>query len=137
MFRKIMVPVDLAHLDALGRALEIAADLSKLYAAPVCYVGVTAPVPTEQAHNPAEYRQKLDAFVEEQTHRHGHQATARAYASPDPATDLDETLLAALRDTEADLVVMATHIPTLIDYVWPSHGGRVATHADASVFLVR
>ena len=37
----------------------------------------------------------------------------------------------------ADLVVMATHVPNLTDYIWASHGGHLASHAKASVFLVR
>ncbi|MDN3720862.1 universal stress protein [Roseibium salinum] len=43
----------------------------------------------------------------------------------------------AIDETDADLVVMATHVPNLKDYVWPSNGGRVASHSDVSVFLIR
>jgi universal stress protein F len=34
-----MVPVDLAHADKLTHALDTAAKLSKIYDAPVTYVG--------------------------------------------------------------------------------------------------
>jgi hypothetical protein len=42
-----------------------------------------------------------------------------------------------VHETGSNLVVMATHIPNVADHVWPSNGGRLATHTDASVFLVR
>ena len=57
--------------------------------------------------------------------------------SHDPAVDLDDALVKAVHETKSDLVVMATHIPNVADHVWPSNGGRLATHTDASVFLVR
>jgi nucleotide-binding universal stress UspA family protein len=57
--------------------------------------------------------------------------------SPDPVADLDETIIAAIREIGADLVVMGTHLPRHLDAVMPSHGGRIATHTKASVFLVR
>ena len=41
MFKKIMVPVDLAHLPALQKALDVAADMARHYDAALCYVGVT------------------------------------------------------------------------------------------------
>ena len=43
----------------------------------------------------------------------------------------------AVHETGADLVVMASHIPGIADAIWPSHGGRLASHADVSVFVVR
>ena len=42
-----------------------------------------------------------------------------------------------LDKSDVDLVVMATHLPNVADYVWASHGGHLATHSKASVFLVR
>ena len=57
--------------------------------------------------------------------------------SHDPAIDLDDTLMKAQHETGADLVVMQSHVPNITDYVWPSNGGTMATHSDASVFVVR
>lgn len=137
MYKQIMAPVDLAHLDQLDKALKTAADLALHYKIPVCYVGVTASAPSKLAHNPAEYVQKLEAFANQQAQAYGHEATAKAYTSHDPTSDLDDTLLKAVDDVGADLVVMATHVPTIVDYVWPSNGGKIASHAGASVLLVR
>lgn len=137
MYKQILVPVDLTHAEHLEKALQTAADLAKHYGSPVCYVGVTPETPSPVAHNPSEYAQKLEAFANEQAQKHGHQASAKAYASHDPAVDIDDTLMKAIREVGADLVVMQSHVPNVTDYIWPSHGGSVASHSDASVFVVR
>ncbi|MCS4504433.1 universal stress protein [Arhodomonas aquaeolei] len=137
MYSKIMVPVDLAHLEVLQPALKTASDLARHYGAEVCYVGVTATTPGSVARTPEEYQQKLEAFAREQAGDHGQRASARTITSPDPIADLDDVLLQAIEDTGADLVVMATHLPRHLDAVMPSHGDRIAAHTEQSVFLVR
>ena len=62
---------------------------------------------------------------------------AHAIFSHDPAVDLDPALIKAAEEIGADLIVMASHIPNLMDYVWPSNGGTIAGHSKASVFVVR
>lgn len=137
MYKQVMVPVDLAHLDQLGKALSTAADLAAHYKIPVCYVAVGSSAPSEIAQNPEEFSDKLTAFATEQGQSHGHQVSAKAYTVADPATDLDDALLKAVGEVGADLVVMASHMPTVADYIWPSNGGKIASHAGTSVFLVR
>ena len=137
MFKKILVPVDLAHRDAIEPALTLASDLAREHGAEVCYIGVTATAPGSVARTPEEYQQKLDAFAREESQQHGQAISARAITSPDPTADLDDVILQAIEDEGADLIVMATHLPTHLDAVLPAHGGHVATHTDKSVFLVR
>lgn len=137
MYSKIMVPVDLQHVDGLGKALKTAADLATHYKAPVVYVGVTASAPGSVAHNPEEYAKKLDAFASAQASAHGIEASSKTLISHDPTIDVDDTLLKGIADVGADLVVMQTHVPNIADYIWASHGGAVASHAKASVMLVR
>ncbi len=137
MFNQIMVPVDLAHTGELEKSLKIASDLSKQYDAPVCYVGVATSQPSEVAHNPDEYEQKLSAFAAEQAAEDGHTATSRTFIGHDPAIDVDDVLLKAVDEVGADLVVMASHVPSLVDYIWPSNGGKIAAHSKAAVFVVR
>lgn len=137
MFSKIMTPVDLAHVGTLERTLQCTADLAAHYKAPVVFVGVTTGTPSSVAHTPQEFAKKLDAFASEQGTRHGFEASGHAITSKDPAIDLDPTLLKAVEETGADLVVMATHPPNFSDYIWPSNGGYVAEHAKVSVLLVR
>ncbi len=137
MYKKIMVPVDLEHSDSLGKALDTASDLAKHYGIPVCYVGVTAETPTPVAHTPKEFAQKLKAFADEQAKRHGQEIDAVAYPSHDPTIDLDDTLLKAIEETGADLVVMASHVPGFPEHIFASNAAAVASHAEVSVFVVR
>lgn len=137
MFRRIMVPVDLTHAEKLEKALLCAADLAAHYGATAVYVGVTSSLPSKIAHTPAEYAEKLAAFAASQATERGIATEARAYTSHDPAIDLDPTLLKAVTETGADLVVMASHIPNVADHFWPSNGGSIASRADVSVMLVR
>ncbi len=132
-----MVPVDLAHVARLSRALQVAADLSRLYQAEACYVAVTAATPGPAAHNPQEFAAKLAAFAQGEAARHGHVASSHSVVSHDPAVDLDHALVRARKETGADLVVMASHVPGIADYLFPSHGGRMAQHSDVSVMIVR
>jgi len=137
VFNRIMVPVDLAHADQLDRALQCAADLAAHYKATVVYVGVAAATPGSVAHTPEEFARKMAAFAASQGETAGVAAEGLALTSHDPATDLDPTLLKAVDDTGADLVVMASHVPNLTDYVWPSNGGTIARKAKVSVMVVR
>lgn len=137
MYKNIMVPVDLAHAEKMALALDTAAKLSKIYDANVTYVGVTSAAPGPLGHNPAEYDQKLADFAARQAKAHGIKTHGKTMVSHDPAVDLDDALVKAVHETGSDLVVMATHIPNVVDHIWPSNGGRLATHTDASVFLVR
>lgn len=137
MFKKIMVPIDLAHVDKLGASLQAAADLANHYGATCTYVGVTAPAPSSVAHTPEEFAAKLDSFAQEQSKKHGHRADGHAMVSHDPTIDIDDTLLKAEGETDADLVVMATHVPGIAEMFLPNHGGHLATHSKISVFLVR
>jgi nucleotide-binding universal stress UspA family protein len=132
-----MVPVDLAHKGDLDKALKTAADLASHYGVPVCYVGVTSPQPGSVAHTPEEFAKKLEGFAQDEAKKHGHEASSKSYTSHDPTVDIDDTLLKAVKETDSDLVVMASHAPNILDYVWPSNGGKVAEHAKASVFVVR
>ncbi|MDQ2092971.1 universal stress protein [Rhodalgimonas zhirmunskyi] len=137
MFSRIMVPVDLAHTSDMERALTCASDLAKLYGAEVVYVGVTSTTPGASGHNPKEFGERLAAFAMEHAGAEGVGTHAHVAISHDPATELDDALMKAVKDTGADLVVMASHLPNLTDYIWPSNGGKIAAHAKCSVMVVR
>ena len=137
MYGKIMVPVDLAHVDRLGKALDAAADLAKHFGASVCYVSVTVPMPTPVAHTPQEHAEKLARFGTEQAAKHGIETETASYTSHDPAIDLDQKLIEAARDTRSDLIVMASHVPGLPEHLFASNAGAVASHAQISVFVIR
>ncbi len=137
MYKKIAVPVDLAHTEKLDKALSTAADLSRHYSAPVYLVAVTTTAPTEVAHNPAEFSEKLSEFAAAQSASRGVEFKSRDATSTDPAVDLSKVLNDEIHQLDADLVVMASHVPGFRDYIFASNSGYLATHTDLSVFVVR
>ncbi|MDA7085644.1 universal stress protein [Pseudomonas sp. SA3-5] len=138
MYKQMMIPVDLAYIDRLEKALRTGADLAKLYDIPVCYISVSANTPTEVAHNPTEFKEKLQQFAVAQAERYGlEKVSSTAYFSHDPAVDLDQTLLKAAKDCGADLVVMASHVPGLAEHLFASNAGYFASYSAASVLVVR
>ncbi|WP_296476931.1 universal stress protein [Roseinatronobacter sp.] len=137
MYRKVVFPVDLTHIDQLTRALQTAIDLALHYKAEICFVGVTGAAPSAIARTPEDFERKLAAFAAEQGLAHGLSSSFKTCLSHDPAIDTDKTLLAAIEELGGDLVVMQTHAPQALDYVWAGHGDTIATQSKASVFLVR
>ena len=137
MFKKIMVPVDLEHTGQLEKSITAATGLAKQYGSELCFVGVGTSAPSAVSHNAAEYKEKLAAFAAEQAVEHGVEAGCQAFFSHDLPAEVDDDLLKAVKETGADLVVMASHVPTIINYVWPTNGGKIANYAKTSVFLVR
>ncbi len=136
MYRKVIFPVDMAHIERLTKALQTATDLARHYQAELCFVGVTSTVPGPVGHTPAEYEARLNQFAQEHA-TNGLKTSAKACVSHDPAIDTDKTLLQAIRDLGGDLVIMQTHAPNVLDYIWAGHGDTIAAHSEASVFLVR
>ncbi|MEJ8571098.1 universal stress protein [Microbaculum marinum] len=137
MYRKIMVPIDLAHVDRLAKAIDTATDLARHYQIPVCFVGVTAETATSVAHTPDEFARKLEEFGSRQSAARGLQIETAAYPSHDPTVDLDKILIRAADENGADLIVMASHVPGIAEHFFSSHAGDVASHARISVFVVR
>ncbi|WP_113911098.1 universal stress protein [Roseovarius dicentrarchi] len=137
MFTHIMVPVDLVHKDKLQKALDVAGDMAKLHTAKVHVVTVSGDLPGELGHTPAEVAAALTAFAAELKEKYGVDVEAHPVTSNDPAADTTRKLMAAIDDIGADLVVMASHQPGIMEHIFNSHGGYIARHAKCSVFVVR
>ena len=90
------------------------------------------------AHDPDEFKARLDAFAAEQAEKHRVKSTSAALISHDPTIDLDATLTkATTTDLGCDLVVMRSHQPGFIEYIVSSNAGFVASHASVSVLVAR
>lgn len=137
LYRHIGVPVDLAHREKLDKALATATGLAKCYGARVTLVAVTGPAPGEAAHNPKEFRAKLDAFAAELAAESGVEVDAQTEVIGDPVADLDKALDSQFHELGVDLVVMASHVPGFREYIFHSNAGFLASHTDLSVFVVR
>lgn len=137
MYSSILVPIDLAHLEGLGKALGAASDLAKLWGAKLTAVGVTQTGPTAVARTPAEFSKALDAAMGAEADKRGIPIETMTIESHDPTSDLSAKLIEAAKNTGADLIVIGSHVPGMADHLVASHGGYVASHAPVSVMVVR
>lgn len=71
MFKKMLAPVDLLHLDKLNRALAMTADRAHHNRASVDFVSVTIAGPSGVARGPDEFRAELESFAAGQMKAHG------------------------------------------------------------------
>lgn len=139
MYRKIMVPVDLQHVEKIDKSLSTAADLARLWKATVCYVAVSGQVPNRVAPNPEKFEVEMDMFAREQRERFGIETEYRVVSSVDLPVELDDKLLGAVEEVGADLVVMASHVPGVADrlHLMSSNSAYIVRHSNVSVFVVR
>ena len=136
MYRTIIVPIDLSQetkgRDILARAIKLGDGGARIILANVLeelpgYVAVELPaglVEQSRADSEAKLRQiAADAGVEaEITVRLGHPANQ---------------ILDLAEETNADLIIIASHRPGLQDYFIGSTAGRVVRHATCSVLVTR
>lgn len=137
MYKSIICPVDLAHKDTLTDGIAVAADLAKHYGGKLTLIGVTPNTPSPVAHNPQEYEEHLREFAKEIGNDHELEVASEMVVSHDPAVDLEDHILETSKTLSADLIVMASHKPGLLDYLLPTHASAVSTNTDLSVFIVR
>ena len=141
MFKDILLPVDLGHLETQGRAIDYAVSQAKssggrLHVMTIVpdfgmsIVGSFFPEGFERkAMDEAEKR--LHGFVGE---RIGKDVPVQCVIGHGT---IYEEILRAAKECKADLVVMASHRPELQDYLLGPNAARVVRHADCSVMVVR
>ncbi|MFO8152091.1 universal stress protein [Thioalkalivibrio sp.] len=139
MFDKIMIPVDLKHIDGMQKSLEVTAGLAKQYDATVHYVTVAGRVPNRAARTPEELARHLADFARQQGEEYGIKTDSRTMDSTDVTIELDDKLVQAQKEIGADLVVMASHIPGVADrlHLISSNAGELAQRLPVSVFILR
>jgi len=138
MTSRILVPVDLDHVEKLDKALTIAAKAAKDYDATVTYVGVIDLVPTASKRREGfEAQQQLDAFADAQAKTHGIRTEDHIALRGDLHLHVGREIIRAAGDADCDLIVMASHVPGFKDHFLTSNAGYVATYAPVSVYVVR
>jgi nucleotide-binding universal stress UspA family protein len=137
MFKHIMVPVDLSVKETLSKAVNVAADLARLYGAKITFVSVSGGLQADGLHSDEKYGRLLAEFAAEQSQAKGVRIDSLNVSVPDPSVEVDATLRKVITEIAADLVVIASHQPGWIEYILASHGGKLAAHAPISVFVVR
>ena len=136
MFKTILLPVDLAHLDeaqkTLGFALKVMSENTEII---MLYVIEEIPNWTD-LDLPSDFMEKSMQFARETL-----QSIA---ATTDKEVKIDvrsghaySTILKEAEALDVDLIILSSHRPGLKDYFIGSNTTKVVSHANCSVMVVR
>ena len=138
MHSRILVPVDLEHVEKLTKALELAAQIAKQNDATLIYVDVVDAVPTMSPHTEGErMADRLRLFASEQAKAYDIKATDQVVLRSDLRLNVGSDIVRSAKEADCDLIVMASHVPGFKDHILSSNAGYVASHAPMSVYVVR
>lgn len=140
MFKRILVPVDLADTDLAQSAIETAASLAKASSGQVRLLNVLPPMPPMLAqYVPADFDSRQRASAEE----------ALVIIAKESEVDVGHIgvavrqggvyheVLEEAKEIRADLIVMSSHRPATKSYFLGSNTGHVVRYAACSVLVVR
>ncbi len=136
MFKTILLPVDLAHLDEGKKTLDIALNLSNPDTTIVMlYVFEEIPNWTD-INLPANFKE--DAMQTAQERLESITADAgREVKIEVRAGHVYSMILQEAGELDADLIILASHKPGLKDYFIGSNTTKVVSHAGCSVMVMR
>ncbi|MEO1705787.1 MAG: universal stress protein [Pseudomonadota bacterium] len=138
MTSRILVPIDLQHTDRLTKALSLAAKVAQEDDATVVFAGIADAVPTASTKTVgATMAEELQSFAADQAKLHGIKVADHVGLRGDLHLSVGPDLIRVAKEAEADLIVMASHVPGLKDHFLSSNAGYVAAHAPVSVYVVR
>jgi nucleotide-binding universal stress UspA family protein len=144
MYKNILVPVDLSQESSWRRALPAAVAEAKHWGAQLHVVTVVpdliagldwryAVVPRDYDRDAvvAEARKRLADLIKDQV-----SAEVPVQHHVKHGT-IYEKILDTAREVGADLIMLASHRPTLKDYLLGPNAARVVRHAECSVTIIR
>jgi len=140
MFKRILVPVDLADTDLAKSAIETAVSLARASGGAVRLLNVLPVTPTMLAeYVPADFdaqqrqtsKEALAIIARESGTDPGHITTIVRKGG------IYQEVLDEAKDFHADLIVMSSHRPAMRTYFLGSNAGYVVRYAKCSVLVVR
>ncbi len=140
MFKKILVPLDLADLDLAKPTVETAVTLARASGGTVRLLNVmpaTPPMlaeyvpPDFDAQQKASTQEALDIVARESGLDPGNISTAVRQGG------VHHGIIEEATEIEADLIVMSSHRPGVRTYFLGSNAGHVVRYATCSVLVVR
>lgn len=140
MFKNVLIAIDLTEPGSWAQALPVAVQLCKDWSATLHVVTVAAEVNVQVASFfPANANEQLL----EQTAAELQKWIAREVPPGVEAHrivgqgSIHREIIAAAAKAKADLIVMASHKPTVRDYLLGANAAHVVRHAACSVMVVR
>lgn len=131
MYKHILVPVDLSDPGASAKAATAARHIARRDGARITVLSVVPAWPGDLERAPHDFEPALAAFVE--AARQGSEMDSEIRIGGSISGRIIEAILAK----HIDLVVMASHNPTITDYLIGSNAAHVVLHAPCSVLVVR
>jgi len=136
MFKTILLPVDLAHLDEGKKILDVALSLmSENTEIILLYV-------IEDVPNWSDIR--LPPDFKEKSMQSAHVALQSIAATTEKEVKIEvrtghaySTILKDAEAVNADLIILASHKPGLKEYFIGSNTSKVVSHANCSVLVLR
>ena len=138
MYKNVLIPVDLAHKEAIRKLVSAAKALADK-GAKMTLLYVMTEIPGIVASElPAGSREKAKANAEAELKK-----IATDSGAPGDATTMTRVgrphhnILETAANIGADLIVVASHQPGFTDYLLGSTAARVVRHATCSVHVIR
>lgn len=141
MFKNILVAIDLNEESSWVKSVPTAVELCQSTGAEVTLMTVIPDFgmsivsqyfPADYAENALEQtRSKLDGFASDHIPNEIPKTIIVAQGT------IYEEIIATSEKISADLIVVASHRPSLKDYLLGPNAARVVRHADCSVLVVR
>ena len=140
MYKKILVPVDLADTDLVKPAIETAVSMARMSHGTVRLINVLPMTPVMLAeYVPPDFDVQQRKSSEEAlaiiAHETGLDAAHVSYAVRQGG--IYHEVLEEAKDFDVDLIVMSSHRPAMRTYFLGSNAGHVVRYAKCSVLVVR
>jgi len=141
MFRKILLPIDVAEPDVAKEAIETATALAKAFDSQLRLVHVTSPVvvASPMAVIPQAVYDQLGAYEKSELQRLA-EPIDRPAATISTAVRIGAVypeLLAEAEEWGADLVVVGAHKRSMATYLLGSTAAAIVRHAACTVMVAR
>lgn len=140
MYEHILLPVDLGHLHANDKAMRSARQIARDYDAVLHVMNVVPPLDSlTSSLFPQNYIRKMTETARMHLHDYTEAAGLEGLNVQHIIAHgaIYDQILAMAKQTEADLIVMASHRPELGDYLLGPNAAKVVRHASCSVMVVR
>lgn len=136
MFKTVLLPVDVAHLDEGHKTLDVALSIANPDAAIILlYVMEDIPnwtdldlPPDFKKNSMLKARKALESIAE---------STDRALQVEVRTGHAYSTILKEAEEMDVDLIILTSHKPGLKEYFIGSNASKVVNHANCSVVVLR